>query len=160
VSTEDAPLPAAPLVPGERPHILIVRAPYYRTIVEDLSSGAVALLDKAGATYETLDVGGALELPQAIRFAVRGNKRFDGYVALGCVVRGETDHYEHVCRETMSGLMHVTLQFGIALGNGLLTVDKPEQAIARTRPGGYNKGAEAAAAVLLSIAAGRSLGGL
>jgi 6,7-dimethyl-8-ribityllumazine synthase len=158
MSTEDAPLPAAPVVPGAPPHILIVRAPYYRVITDDLSSGAAALLDKAGATYETIDVAGALELPQAIRFAVRGNRRFDGYIALGCVVRGETDHYEHVCRETMSGLMHIALQYGLALGNGVLTVDKPEQAIARTRPGGYNKGAEAAAAVLLSIAAGRQLG--
>jgi 6,7-dimethyl-8-ribityllumazine synthase len=158
MSTEDAPLPAAPVVPGAPPHILIVRAPYYRVITDDLSSGAAALLDKAGATYETIDVAGALELPQAIRFAVRGNRRFDGYIALGCVVRGETDHYEHVCRETMSGLMHIALQYGLALSNGVLTVDKPEQAIARTRPGGYNKGAEAAAAVLLSIAAGRQLG--
>jgi 6,7-dimethyl-8-ribityllumazine synthase len=158
MSTEDAPLAVAPQIEGRPPRMLVVRAPYYRAIVDGLTDGAVRILREAGATCETLDVAGALELPQAIRIALRGNQRFDGYVALGCVVRGETDHYEHVCREAMSGLMHVALQFGLALGNGLLTVSTAAQAEARSGADGHNKGAEAAVAALLQIAAARRLG--
>jgi 6,7-dimethyl-8-ribityllumazine synthase len=158
MSTEDAPLPAAPHVDGPPPHLLIVRAPYYRTVVDGLTEGAERLLREAGATFETLDIAGAYELPQAIRLAVRGESRFDGYVALGCIVRGETDHYDHICRETMAGLMAVALQFGLCQGTGLLTVDTLAQAEARAAPDGYNKGAEAAAAALLQINAARRLG--
>jgi 6,7-dimethyl-8-ribityllumazine synthase len=79
-------------------------------------------------------------------------------VALGCIVRGETDHYEFICSETMAGLMHVSLQFGLCLGAGLLTVDTLAQAEARSGPDGHNKGAEAAAACLLQIAAARRFG--
>jgi 6,7-dimethyl-8-ribityllumazine synthase len=158
VSTEDAPLPAAPRIEGPPPHLLIVRAPYYRTVVEGLTDGAQRLLREAGATFETIDVAGAFELPQAIRIAVRGATRFDGFIALGCVVRGETDHYEFICRETMAGLMTVSLQFGLCLGTGLLTVDSIAQAEARAAADGYNKGAEAAAAALLQIGAARRLG--
>ena len=81
-----------------------------------------------------LDVAGAFELPQAIRIAIRGTRRFDGFVALGCIVRGETDHYEFICRETMDGLMHVALQFGIALGTGLLTCDTIDAGGGALRP--------------------------
>ncbi len=105
-----------------------------------------------------LDVAGAFELPQAIRIALRGARRFDGFVALGCVVRGETDHYEFICRATMDGLMQVALQFGLALGTGLLTCDTLAQAEARSGRDGHNKGAEAAAAALLQIGAARRLG--
>ncbi len=84
-------------------HLLIVRAPYYRAVVDGLTDGAQRLLREAGATFETLDIAGAYELPQAIRIAVRGTTHFDGFVALGCVVRGETDHYNHICREAMRG---------------------------------------------------------
>jgi 6,7-dimethyl-8-ribityllumazine synthase len=158
MSTEDAKLPAPPRVEGPPPHLLIVRAPYYQAVVDGLADGAQRLLRAAGATFEVLDVAGAYELPQAIRLAVRGHATFDGYVALGCVVRGETDHYDHICRETMAGLMAVALQFGLCLGTGLLTVDTMGQAEARATPGGYNKGAEAAAAALMQIAAARRLG--
>jgi 6,7-dimethyl-8-ribityllumazine synthase len=158
VSTEDAALPTAPRIEGPPPHLLIVRAPYYRGVVDGLTDGAGRLLREAGATFETLDVAGAFELPQAIRIAVRGATRFDGFVALGCVVRGETDHYEFICRETMAGLMTVALQFGLCLGTGLLTVDSIGQAEARAAADGYNKGAEAAAAALLQIGAARRLG--
>ena len=113
---------------------------------------------QAGAGFDLLDVAGALELAGAVRLAVRGSRRFDGYVVLGCVVRGETDHYEYVCREAMAGLTQVALQFALCLGNGLLTVDSVEQARARARPDGPNKGAEAAAAALLQIRAARWLG--
>jgi 6,7-dimethyl-8-ribityllumazine synthase len=158
VSTEDAPLPAAPRIEGPPPHLLIVRAPYYRAVVDGLTDGAQRLLREAGATFEVLDVAGAFELPQAVRIAMRGAARFDGFVTLGCVVRGETDHYDHICRETMAGLMAVALQFGLCLGNGLLTVDSIGQAESRAAADGFNKGAEAAAAALLQIGAARRLG--
>lgn len=166
MSTQDAELPRAPRVEGPPPHLLIVRAPYYRDVVDGLAEGAARILREAGATHETLDVAGAFELPQAIRLALRAAAQrrpgdhagFDGYVALGCVVRGETDHYEYICREAMAGLMQVALTYGIALGTGLLTVDTVEQARARARLDGHNKGAEAAAAALRQIDAARRLG--
>ncbi len=158
MSTEDAALPAAPRVEGPAPHLLLVRAPYYTQVIDGLTQGAERILREAGATFETLDVAGAYELPQAIRLALRGDRRFDGYVALGCVVRGETDHYDHICREAISGLMHVSLQFGLALGQGVLTVHRLDQALARSGRDGHNKGAEAAAAALLQINAARRLG--
>ncbi len=158
MSTEDAPLPAAPKVEGPAPHLLIVRAPYYRAVVDGLSDGAARILREAGATFETLDVAGAFELPQAIRIALRGDRRFDAFVALGCIVRGETDHYEFICRATMDGMMAVALQFGLALGTGLLTCDALAQAEARSGHDGHNKGAEAAAAALLQINLARRLG--
>jgi 6,7-dimethyl-8-ribityllumazine synthase len=158
MSTEDAPLPAAPRVEGAPPHLLVVRAPYYRDVVDGLLHGAERILREAGATFDVLDVAGAFELPQAIRIALRGARRFDGFVALGCVVRGETDHYEFICQSTMDGMMTVALSYGLALGTGLLTVDTIEQAQARSGKDGHNKGAEAAAASLLQIVAARRLG--
>ena len=157
MSTADAPLPAAPQVPGAPPRILLVRAPYYREVVDGMTAGARRILDEAGATHDVLDVAGAFELAQAIRIALRGTGRFDGFVALGCVVRGETDHYDHICRESMAGLMHVALQYGIALGTGLLTVQDIGQAVARSRGDGHNKGAEAAAAALTQVAVVRRM---
>ena len=158
MSTEDAALPSAPRVEGPPPHLLLVRAPYYTQVVDGLTQGAERILREAGATFETLDVAGAYELPQVIRLALRGARRFDGYVALGCVVKGETDHYDHICREAISGLMQVSLQFGLALGQGVLTVHRLDQALARSGQDGHNKGAEAAAAALVQINAARRLG--
>jgi 6,7-dimethyl-8-ribityllumazine synthase len=158
MSTADAPMPAAPRVPGAAPHLLVVRAPYYREIIEGMTRGALRILQEAGATHEILDVAGSFELPQAIRIAVAGRRHFDGYVALGCIVRGGTDHYDYICRETMAGLMKVALDHGIALGSGVLTVHSIEQAVARSAGDGHNKGAETAAAALLQVAAARHLG--
>ncbi len=158
MSTQDAALPAAPAVPGAAPHLLVVRAPYYRDVIDGMTRGAVRILRDAGATHDLLDVAGAFELPQAIRIALRGREKFDGFVALGCVVRGETDHYDFLCREAMAGLMTVALQYGIALGSGLLTVHDIGQATVRSSDDGHNKGAEAAAAALLQIVAIRRLG--
>jgi 6,7-dimethyl-8-ribityllumazine synthase len=158
MSTADAPLPAAPRIGGEAPRLLIVRAPYYKDVVDGMSWGAARILDEAGATHETLDVAGSFELAQAIRIVLRGQKKFDGFVALGCIVRGGTDHYDHICRETIAGLMHVALQYGIALGSGVLTVHSIEQASVRSGQNGFNKGAEAAVAALLQIAAARRFG--
>ncbi len=158
MSTADAPLPAAPAVPGAPPHLLLVRAPYYRAVIDGMTAGAVRLLGEAGATHEVLDVAGSLELAQAIGIVLRGTQKFDGFIALGCIVRGGTDHYDYICRETMAGLMNVALQTGAALGSGVLTVHSVEQAVARSGPDGHNKGAEAAAAALLQIAARRRFG--
>jgi 6,7-dimethyl-8-ribityllumazine synthase len=158
MSTQDAAPPAAPQVDGPSPHLLIVRAPYYRGVVDGLTVGAQAILAEAGATAEVLDVAGAYELPQAIRIALRGSRRFDGFVALGCIVKGETDHYDFICRASMDGILGVALQFGICLGTGLLTCDTVAQAEARSGLDGHNKGAEAAAAALLQINAARRLG--
>jgi 6,7-dimethyl-8-ribityllumazine synthase len=157
VSTVDAAPPVAPQLAEPPPRILVVRAPYYREVVDGLTRGAERILAQAGAERETLDVAGAFELPQAIRLAVRGSTRFDAFVALGCIVRGETDHYDHICRETMAGMMSVALQFGLALGTGLLTVDRIDQALARSGQDGHNKGAEAAVAALMQVAAARRL---
>jgi len=158
MSTADAVLPAAPKVEGPPPHLLVIRAPYYRDVVNGLSTGAERILREAGARFQVIDIAGAYELPQAIRLAVRGATCFDGYVALGCIVRGETDHYDFICQAAMNGLMQVALQFGLAMGVGLLTVDTLEQARARSGADGHNKGAEAAAAALLQIIAARRLG--
>src|ERR1700675_5058741 len=97
------------------PHIMIVEAPYYANIAEELMRGAIAALDAAGASYERFVVPGAFEIPAAIRFAVeaqaRGAReaRFDGYLALGCVIRGETSHYDYVCGESARGLQDVAI---------------------------------------------------
>lgn len=160
MSTMDAKLPSAPRLEGPPPRILIVRAPYYTEIVDGLRDGAVRILTETGARYDVLDVAGALELAGAIRLAACGRRGFDGYVALGCVVKGETDHYDHVCREAMAGLTQVTLQSALCVGNGLLTVHTVEQAIARSRQDGHNKGVEAAAAALVQIRAARWLGAM
>ena len=157
MSTENAPLPSVARVEGPPPHLLIVRAPYYLAVVDGLTDGATRLLREAGATSEILDVAGAFELPQVLRIAMRGKSRYDGFVALGCIIRGETDHYDFICRASMEGLMSVALQFGIALGTGLLTCDTLAQAEARSGDR-FNKGAEAASAALLQINAARLLG--
>lgn len=143
-------MPAPAAVPTAA-HVLIVRAPYYRDVVDGMTDGARRILAQAGATHDTLDVAGAFELAQAIRIALRGSTRYDGYVALGCVVRGETDHYEFICGTSLDGLMQVALQFGLAMGTGLLTVHDLAQAVARSADDRHNKGAEAAAAALGQI---------
>ena len=158
MSTADAPLATAPIVTGSPPAMLVVRAPYYQGVVDGMTNGALRILGEAGATHTVLDVAGAFELPQVIRIALRGSQRFDGFIALGCVVRGETDHYDFICAASMNGLMDVALQYGIALGTGLLTVDTLAQAEARSGADGHNKGAEAAVAALRQVDAARRLG--
>lgn len=158
MSTADAAQPEAPELPGSAPRILLIRAPYYRGIVDGMTDAAEAMLHKVGASVQAIDVAGAYELPQALRIALRGREQFDGFVALGCVVRGETDHYDYICDTAMHGLMQVALQYGICLGTALLTVDTIAQAEARSAETGPNKGAEAAVACLKQIALARRLG--
>jgi 6,7-dimethyl-8-ribityllumazine synthase len=133
--------------------ILIVVAPYYRDIADDLIAGAKAEIEACGATWELVEVPGALELPTAIRIADRTSD-FDGYVALGCVIRGETTHYDTVCNDSSRGLSTLGLA-GLCIGNGILTVENREQAVVRAAPSEMNKGGGAAAAALHLVALGR-----
>jgi 6,7-dimethyl-8-ribityllumazine synthase len=133
------------------PHILVVEAPYYTHIAEHLAQGAVAVLEAAGASFERISVPGAFEIPAAIRFAVEGGAPYDGYVALGCVIRGETTHYDYVCGESARGLQDLALAHGLAIGYGILTVETEAQALARARVDGRDKGGEAARACLAMI---------
>ena len=132
-------------------HILIVNSPYYQQISEGLQAGAIAALEDAGATYEVIEVPGALEIPAAIKFA-DGSGKYDGYVALGCVIRGETTHYDYVCSESAHGLQMLMMTHGLAIGNGILTTENRDQAWVRADPEQKNKGKDAAVAAL-SLAA-------
>lgn len=146
----------------DKPHVLIVEARFYDDIQDALLEGATRTLKKAGASYDIVTVPGALEIPAAIRFAVKAQsegkmaKPYNGFIALGCVIRGETTHYETVCNESARGLMDLSLQYSLAIGNGILTVENEEQAAARTRSGlddkEVNKGGGAATACLAMIA--------
>lgn len=132
------------------PKLLLVVAPYYRDIADALVAGAEAEITAAGATFERIDVPGALEIPPAIAAAARLAEH-DGYVGLGCVIRGETTHYETVCNESARGLMQLGLS-GLAIGNGILTVENHDQAWMRADTAQQNKGAGAAEAALHLIA--------
>ncbi|MCG6903834.1 MAG: 6,7-dimethyl-8-ribityllumazine synthase [Rhodobacter sp.] len=145
-------------VPGfDKPvKVLIVVAPYYRDIADQLVSGARTALEAAGATHETVEVPGALEVPQAIALAHRLSN-YDGFVALGCVIRGETTHYDTVCNDSSRGLTLLGLQ-GAAVGNGILTVENRAQAEVRAEAAGQNKGGGAAEAALHLIALARRWG--
>ena len=141
-------------LPGAR--LLMVIAPYYRDIADQLQRGAEAVAVKAGATLDRVFVPGAFEIPGAIALAAR-TKAYDGYVALGCVVRGETSHYDYVCGESARGLMDLTVRRRLAIGYGILTVENLAQAEARADPTRGDKGGEAARAVLAMIALKRRL---
>ncbi|WP_417470716.1 6,7-dimethyl-8-ribityllumazine synthase [Maricaulis sp.] len=129
--------------------ILIVAGTFYRDIADALIAGATEALTAAGASFELIEVPGALEIPGAITQAVLGEAGYDGYVALGCVIRGETTHYDYVCSESARGLMDLSLR-GIPLGNGILTVENRDQALRRAIE--KNKGADVAGACLALIA--------
>ena len=143
-----------PLPAFDRPvRLLIVVAPYYRDIADGLIAGAQAVAAACGAEVELVEVTGALEVPPAIALAER-LAEFDGYVALGCVIRGETTHYDTVCNDSSRGLSLLGLQ-GACIGNGILTVENHHQAAVRADPAGQNKGGGAAAAALHLIALSR-----
>jgi 6,7-dimethyl-8-ribityllumazine synthase len=133
------------------PHILLVEAPYYAHIAIELRRGAERALAAAGATHERIAVPGAFEIPAAIGIASRTNERFDGFVALGCVIRGETTHYDHICAESARGLQDLAVREGIAIGYGILTVENGAQALARASPDGRDKGGEAVRACLAIV---------
>ena len=136
------------------PHILIVKAGFYSDIADELQRGAVEVVEASEASYDIVEVPGAFEIPAAIRIAIRsmdfyaGHRRYDGYVTLGCVIRGETSHYEYICAESARKLQDLTCQFSLALGYGILTCETREQAWERARVDGRNKGGDAARACL------------
>jgi 6,7-dimethyl-8-ribityllumazine synthase len=130
-------------------------SPYYKDIADNLVAGAMAEIEAAGGSYEVIEMPGALELPSAIGIAARMGE-YDGFVALGCVIRGETTHYDTVCNDSSRGLTLLGLQ-GICIGNGILTVENYEQAAVRADPQGQNKGGGAAAAALHLVALSRNL---
>jgi len=132
-------------------HLLIVESRFYHGIADELLAGATAAIERAGATFERITVPGALEAPAAIAMALASPRKFDGYVALGCVIRGETTHYDTVANESARGLMELAVMHRLALGNGILTVENEEQAWARARVSEMNKGGAAAEAALAMI---------
>ena len=142
---------------AKAPHIMIVEAPFYAHISNALLRGVTAELDRQGASHDRYQVSGAFEIPGAIRFAIEarrkqtGAPRYDGYIALGCVIRGETTHYETICAESARGLMDLVLEHGVALANGILTVENEAQALARASIEDKNKGGEFAQACLTMV---------
>lgn len=136
-------------------HLLILEARYYAAICDELVKGAIAAIERAGATWERVAVPGALELPGAIAVAAK-TKRFDGYVALGCVLRGETTHYDVVANESARGIMTLTLN-GLCIGNGILTCETEAQAWTRAKVKELDKGGGAADAALDMIRLSRKM---
>lgn len=130
-------------------HFLIIDARFYNDLADELVHGAVAAFDKAGATYDRVSVPGCFEIPAALALAVAGKaKRYDGYVVLGCVIRGETTHYDIVAGESARAIMDIAVANKVALGNGILTVEDDDQAWTRARVAEGNKGGGAAEAAL------------
>ena len=132
------------------PQVLLGVARFYDDIAEALIAGATTELDQSDAKWEAVDVPGAFEIPGAIAFAHRSG-RYDGYVALGCVIRGETSHYDYVCGESARGINNLAVDHGAAIGYGILTTETREQAWARAAVDQGNKGADAARACLAMI---------
>lgn len=145
--------------------ILIIEARFYGELADALAGGAVAAIEAAGATYERIGVPGALEIPQALKLACRigglgppdGHTRFQAAIGLGCVIRGETTHYDTVCDMSNHWLMHVANEHGVAVGNAILTVENESQAWARANGGIDNKGGDAARAALRLVAIARAM---
>ena len=140
-----------------KPHVLIVEGRFYDDIADLQLQGAKAVLDRAGVTHETLTVPGSLEIPAAIVYAIKSldfdavRRRYDGYVALGCVLKGGTMHDEIVATESARGLQEVALRYVLALGNGILTCDTKEQALERADPARQDRAGAAAEACLRMV---------
>jgi 6,7-dimethyl-8-ribityllumazine synthase len=141
---------------SQKPHLLIVEARFYDDLADALLEGAKAALDEAGATYDVATVPGALEVPAVISFALDGAEEggtdYDGFVALGTVIRGETYHFDIVANESSRALMDLAVEESIAIGNGILTTENDDQAWARARRTEGDKGGFAARAALTMIA--------
>lgn len=144
------------------PHLLIVEARFYDDLADAILSGAQTALEAAGATSDVVTVMGALEIPAAIAMAEKGNKAYDGYVALGVIVRGETYHFDIVANESARAIMDLSVSgvngSPLAIGNGIMTTENGEQAWARCDPGRLDKGGFAAKAALKMIALRKELG--
>ena len=138
----------------EKLRVLIVEARFYSDLADEMAKGAIAALDKAGIFHDRVAVPGTFEVPAAIRFALRAiethsaTSNYSGFIALGTVIRGETDHYDHICREVSRALMDIAVKQSVALGFGILTCETKEQAEARADISRGDKGADAAQACL------------
>ncbi|WP_299441644.1 6,7-dimethyl-8-ribityllumazine synthase [uncultured Rhodospira sp.] len=148
----------------EGARILIIEARFYEDITDNLVRGCVQELTARGAGYKRVIVPGILEIPAVIRYAVRTmefratDHRYSGYVVLGCAIKGETDHYEHVCREAMGGVSRLVIDYSLALGNAILACPTRELALERSRPDGKNLGGKAARTCLRMIEVKREMG--
>jgi 6,7-dimethyl-8-ribityllumazine synthase len=142
-------------------HMLIVEARFYDAISDELLRGATRVLDQVGARYDRITVPGALEIPAAIAIAIDAAKRrrapYDGVVALGCVIRGETHHFEIVANESARALMDLSVRERLPVGNGIITVENEAQAHARAKVEGEDKGGHAARAALTMVALKQTL---
>ena len=155
------PLPSSESLEGLG--ILIIEARFHEAIIAELAAGAIAELEALGIEYERIVVPGALEIPQVLSAALDAgvipseaeDAKFCGVVALGCVIRGDTTHYEIVCENANHWLMEIAIRDGVPVGNAILTVENEEQAMERARGGRQNKGAEAVRACLSVVAAAR-----
>ncbi|MEM8839070.1 MAG: 6,7-dimethyl-8-ribityllumazine synthase [Pseudomonadota bacterium] len=141
---------------ADAPHLLIVEARFYEEIADALKEGAVDALKEHGATYDCVSVPGVLEIPAAIAMALdamgEGSAAYDGFIALGCVIRGETSHYDIVAIQSARAIMDLSVSESLAIGNGILTVEDEAQAWARARKSEKDKGGGAAKAALEMIA--------
>jgi len=144
------------------PNILIIEARFYGEIADALAEGATKTLEAAGATFERIAVPGVLEIPAALSMALSAMEDkgviYDGFVLLGCVIRGETSHYDIVANESARAVMDLTIDADLALGNGILTVENADQAWARAKIDDKNKGGDAAQAALDMIGVRQRLG--
>ena len=147
---------------SSRPHLLIVEARFYDDLADALLDGATAALESAGATWDVVTVPGALEIPAVIAMALdaeEGGPEYDGFVALGTVIRGETYHFEIVAGKSCRAIMDLSVNKSIAVGNGILTVENDEQAWVRARRADKDKGGDAARAALRMIEIRKRLDG-
>ncbi len=149
-------------MPDKPFHLLVIEARFYDDLSDELYRGAVAALERVGATHDRVAVPGALEIPAALSMALdaeeNGGTAYDGYVLLGCVIRGETSHYDIVAGESGRAIMDIAVAEGVAVGYGILTVENDEQAWARAKIDQGNKGGGAAEAALAMIALQARLG--
>jgi|SRR6202034_3883117 len=146
---------------GRGARVLLVEARYYEAISDALLAGAMKALEQAQADVERISVPGSLEIPGAIAIALdaalRKRRPYDGVVALGCVIRGDTIHFDIVSHQSARGLMDLSIARGLPVGNGILTVDSETQGLSRAHPEGQDKGGDAARAALALVALKRQL---
>ena len=139
--------PVTDLAFAKPPHIAIIEARYYTDLSDMLLAGATSVLKSISATSEIITVPGSLEIPFTLQAAAL-SKKFDGYIVMGSVIRGETTHYETVCNESNRGVMDIALKYNLPIGNAILTIENMDQAIDRADPTRMNKGGGAAEAML------------
>lgn len=148
--------------PKQKAHLLIIEARFHDDLADALLDGATSALKDAGATYDVVTVPGSLEIPAVISFALdgmaEGGTNYDGFVALGTIIRGDTYHFDIVANESSRALMDISVQDSVCIGNGILTTENDEQAWTRAQRSEGDKGGFAARAALTMIALKQQLG--